>query len=134
MPSHNYTYSWEPKNDWSNEFAGSSEIQQYFVGFAKKYNLGQYIKLRHKVIGAKWEESSGEWKVTAKDLNSSEGKTLEDTCDIFINANGYYNNWKWPDIAGLQDYKGKLIHTADWDDEYSLAGKKVGLIGNGYVS
>ena len=76
-------------------------------------------------------ESSGEWKVMIKDIDSPEGKIIEHTCDIFINANGYYNDWKWPNIPGIDDYKGKLIHTAKWDDEYSLEGKKVGLIGNG---
>ena len=58
-----------------------------------------------------------------------------------------YSKWKWPAIEGLNDFKGKLVHTANWyvskafstidtnlwyrDNEYDWAGKKVAIIGNG---
>ena len=64
-----------------------------------------------------------------KDLQS--GVETQDQCDILINASGILNNWKWPDIDGLNDYKGTLLHTANWDNNVELEGKRVGLIGNG---
>lgn len=69
--------------------------------------------------------------MTIQDLENGQG--IEDFCDIFINATGILNNWKWPDISGLDTYKGTLLHTADWDENVKLDGKTVGLIGNGYV-
>jgi len=81
------------------------------------------------VIGAKWLEPTGGYEVRVKDLTS--GKEIVDTCDILINASGILNHWKWPAIPGLDKYKGTLLHTANWDDNVDLAGKHVGLIGNG---
>lgn len=59
--------------------------------------------------------------------------TIEDRCDILINAAGVLNQWRWPEIPGLHDFKGKLMHSASWNGEVDLRGKRVGLIGNGYV-
>lgn len=78
-------------------------------------------------MGAKWDGDS--WNVSIKDLTT--GETTTDTCDILVNAGGALNNWKWPDIPGLDKYKGTLLHTANWDESVDLKGKTVGLIGNG---
>lgn len=129
VPSHNYTWSFEPKTDWSGVYATSGEIYTYFNDFAKKYNLGQYIKTQHLVSGAYWNHQIGGYDVVTKDL--ANGKKINAHCDILINASGILNNWRWPAIPGLNKYKGKLLHTAAWDDTVSLEGKHVGLIGNG---
>lgn len=55
----------------------------------------------------------------------------EDSGDILISATGILNAWKWPDIPGLFNFKGHIVHTANWDDSYDLKGKKVALIGGG---
>ena len=39
--------------------------------------------------------------------------------------------WKWPDIPGIQDFKGKLYHTASYDDSVDLTDKRVAVIGSG---
>jgi len=131
VPSHNYTWSFEPKLDWSGVYASSKEIFKYFDDFANKYGLKQYIKTRHQVTGSYWNDAKGGWDVTIKDLQT--GKEFEQSCDILINASGILNNWRWPAIPGLQDYKGTILHTANWDDSVDLRGKHVGLIGNGQV-
>ena len=66
-----------------------------------------------------------------KDLTTQ--TDFEDTCDVFINAGGYLNNWRWPQAPGLESFKGTILHSAHWDKSVPLEGKKVGLIGNGYV-
>lgn len=110
-------------------YAGSGEIFQYFNDFASKHRLHHYVKTRHQVVAANWDDGHSGWNVTAKDLES--GKEIHDQCDILINASGILNNWRWPAIPGLHDYKGPLLHTANWDDSVQLEGKHVGLIGNG---
>lgn len=60
------------------------------------------------------------------------GNIIKDSCDILINAGGILNAWRWPAIPGLKNYKGKLLHSAKWDDTVDLKGKNVGLIDNGY--
>ncbi|KAK1466334.1 monooxygenase [Colletotrichum cuscutae] len=129
FPSHNYTWTFEPKLDWSAVYPPAPEILEYFENFAKKYSLYQYIKLQHQVIGAHWNSEAGGYDVHVKD--TSTGEMIIDHCDFLINAGGVLNNWKWPEIPGLSKYRGKLLHTANWDDSVSLQGKHVGLIGNG---
>jgi cation diffusion facilitator CzcD-associated flavoprotein CzcO len=129
VPSHNYTWSFEPKLDWSAVYASSKEIYKYFSDFAEKYQLNKFIKIEHQVVGAKWIEATGGYIVTVKDLKS--GREFTDSCDILVNAGGILNNWRWPAIPGLDKYKGTLLHTANWDDSVDLTGKHVGLIGNG---
>lgn len=129
VPSHNYTWSFEPNLDWSAVYPPAQEIFNYFEGFAKKYNLHQYVKTQHQVIGAYWDNKNGGYDVKVKDIAS--GTVVSDHCDILVNASGILNNWQWPKIPGLDKYKGTLLHTANWDPSTSLEGKHVGLIGNG---
>ncbi|CAD0092406.1 unnamed protein product [Aureobasidium mustum] len=129
IPSHNYTYSFEPKADWSATYASSEEIHGYFKQFAVKYGLKKYIQLQHTVTGARWGEKEAMWHVTV--LNTVTQEILEDTCHVLINAAGYLNTWKWPSIPGLQDYNGKSLHSASWDPSISLQDQVVGVIGNG---
>jgi cation diffusion facilitator CzcD-associated flavoprotein CzcO len=129
VPSHNYTWSFEPKLDWSAVYPPAREIFDYFDGFANKYGLKQYIKTRHQVVGAYWDARRGGYDVKVRDTAS--GVLLSDHCDILVNASGILNNWRWPAIPGLDKYQGTLLHTANWDESVSLEGKHVGLIGNG---
>ena len=80
---------------------------------------------------AEWKDGTGEWLVQIRDLVS--GSITGATCDVLINAAGVLNQWRWPDIPGLHDFKGELMHSANWNEETDLKNKRVGLIGNGYV-
>ncbi len=112
-------------------YAGSDEIKSYFKHFATKYELWSYIKVNNKVTRAEWNDDAGEWNVVVEDTVS--GHIESYTCDIFVNASGILNNWRWPTIPGLQNFKGALLHSAHYDRDCDLTGKRVGLIGNGYV-
>ncbi|CAG9943089.1 unnamed protein product [Clonostachys rosea f. rosea IK726] len=129
VPSHNYTWSFEPKLDWSAVYPPAREIFEYFDGFANKYGLKQFIRTSHQVVGAYWNDTRGGYDVKVKDVAT--GNIVDDECDILINASGILNNWRYPAIPGLDKFKGTLLHTANWDDSVSLEGKTVGLIGNG---
>jgi cation diffusion facilitator CzcD-associated flavoprotein CzcO len=129
VPSHNYTWSFEPKLDWSAVYPPAKEIFEYFDNFANKYDLKRFIKTRHQVVGAYWNQTKGGYDVKVRDLVTN--TVISDHCDLLVNASGILNNWKWPAIPGLDKYKGTLLHTANWDDSVSLENKHVGLIGNG---
>jgi cation diffusion facilitator CzcD-associated flavoprotein CzcO len=65
-----------------------------------------------------WNEEEGKWHVTFKDAQSGEMK--HDTCDILLGANGLLNAYKFPnEIEGLRSFKGKIIHSARWPDDYT---------------
>lgn len=132
VPSHLYTWSFEPYTQWPAVYAGSKEIFDYFSHFCDKYNLRRFCKFKHQITGAYWREDTSEWEIEVTQLEN--GVVFRDRCDILINGSGVLNAWKWPDIPGLDSFKGKVMHTARWDTKYDLTGKHVGLIGNGYVS
>jgi cation diffusion facilitator CzcD-associated flavoprotein CzcO len=71
----------------------------------------------------------GGYDVKVRDLDAE--KEVSQHCDILISAAGLWNDWQWPDIPGLNTFKGTLLHTANWDESVDLTGKRVGLIGNG---
>lgn len=122
VPSAVYSFSFEPKLDWSRTFAPQAEIQGYVESCAEKYNLLPHIRFESEVVGAAWNDASAEWTLTLRD-----GATL--VSRIFISALGMFNQPAWPDIAGLQDFRGRLVHTARWPETLDLEGLAVGIIG-----
>ena len=129
IPSHNYTYTFEPKEDWSSVFASARAIKAYFVSFKDKYGLDKYIRMQHQVTGARWVDDADEWDIAVKDMAS--GLSFNHTCDIFINAGGYLNEPKMPNIPGLKTFEGEILHSASWDQKFSSRGKRLALLGNG---
>ncbi|KIX05594.1 uncharacterized protein Z518_06466 [Rhinocladiella mackenziei CBS 650.93] len=129
IPAHGYTYSWEGNPNWSRFYAEAEEIHSYYKGLAIKWNCMQYIKLSHRVIEAKWSEAESSWNLKIESL--TEGTIIEDRCDILLSATGVLNHWKWPDIPGLHRFKGRLLHSARWDEEYNFQDKTVAVIGAG---
>jgi len=92
------------------------------------YGLRDQFKLAHEVVSAQWDDSAREWVVKVK---GPDGVEVEDRADFLINGSGILNKWKWPDIDGIESFKGKLMHTAAWDQSYDFKGKKVACIGVG---
>lgn len=108
----------------------SPEIWRYPKKIEQENNFIQkYIKLRHKVTACCWNDKDGKWTVTVQDLTASE--EFHDKVDFVINGGGVLNKWKWPEVAGLQSFRGDLLHSAAYPEEYDLKGKRVALIGAG---
>jgi cation diffusion facilitator CzcD-associated flavoprotein CzcO len=74
----------------------------------------------------------GLWTITLQDQNTME--TWKDWAHVLINGSGILNTWRWPDIEGLHDFKGSLMHSAKWDHSIDLKGKTIGMIGTGSSS
>ncbi|MCJ1260534.1 hypothetical protein MMC22_000395 [Lobaria immixta] len=129
VPAHCYTWSFEPKTDWSSIYAGSPEIRQYFTDFCTRHELQKYIELEHQVLSAVWSEDDAQWQVNVEDLRTNTRR--QTTAHVLINASGILNKWKWPLIPGLHSFKGRLLHSAAWEKTVELSDKTVGLIGNG---
>lgn len=112
-------------------------MQDYLVRVASKENLHKYIRFNTAVDSAVWDETSNKWKTKVrvtgeKDAEFNSEYTI--TSDFLVSAVGQLNSPKWPDIDGLDDFKGKVMHTARWDWTYDLAGKRIAMIGNGEKS
>ncbi|TVY85171.1 putative sterigmatocystin biosynthesis monooxygenase [Lachnellula suecica] len=129
LPAHAYTYSWEGNPNWSRFYAEQPEILEYLRSCAAKWNTLQFMKFKHRVVEVRWSEEKSGWDVKIENLE--EGTTMHDFCDVLLNCNGLLNNWKWPAIEGLHDFKGKLLHSARWDTEWNYEGQTVAVIGSG---
>ncbi|KIH86704.1 flavin-binding protein monooxygenase [Sporothrix brasiliensis 5110] len=130
IPSHNYQFSWRPNREWSNFFSAAEEINAYLCRICEDEGMrGSVIKTQHEVLGARWDETQGRWLLTIANLLT--GEQFSDCADFLIDASGILNNWKWPDIEGLHDFEGDLVHSARWPAEFDYKDKTVAVIGNG---
>jgi cation diffusion facilitator CzcD-associated flavoprotein CzcO len=72
-----------------------------------------------EVVRAEWQEEAGKWKVTLRQETGSGGeKTFDEECDLLLYATGILNNYKWPKIDGINSFKGRIVHTATWPEDY----------------
>ena len=129
IPSVNYQFSWKIKL-WSHYYSFSPEIWQYLKTISDENDfINKYIKLRHQIEHVAWDATAGLWRFKIRNLESDQ--VIEDEAHFFINAGGVLNKWKWPDVPGLHDFKGKLMHSANYEEGYPLEGKKVAVLGAG---
>ncbi len=124
VPSHLYSYSFEAKTDWSRKFAPQAEIFAYQQHCADKYQLRPRIRFNREVASAVFDAEAGLWQVTCTD-----GETF--SAQALVTACGQLNRPLLPRIAGLDSFAGEAFHSARWNAEYDLAGKRVAVIGTG---
>lgn len=129
VPSVNYQFSWKIKL-WSHYYSYAPEIWAYLKDIEREGDfIKKYIKLKHRIEHVEWDDAKGQWRVKVRNLENDH--VVEDHAEVFINAGGVLNNWKWPDIPGLTEFRGKLMHSAHYEEGYDLEGKKVAVIGAG---
>jgi cation diffusion facilitator CzcD-associated flavoprotein CzcO len=81
------------------------------------------------VVAGHWDEEAGIWNVTIENTTTKETNT--DWCHVLVNGSGILNNWRWPEIPGLHEFSGPLMHSAKWDHTVDFENKVVGVIGTG---
>ncbi|MDF0529113.1 NAD(P)/FAD-dependent oxidoreductase [Tsukamurella sp. 8F] len=122
VPSQLYQFSFAPKADWSRVWASGREIQRYHRDVCDRLGLSERIRLNTEVVSA--EYADGTWTLT-----DQRGERI--VVDFLICATGVLHNPAIPDLPGLGDFAGRLVHTARWDDEIVTDGRRVGVIGTG---
>ncbi|KEF55111.1 uncharacterized protein A1O9_08764 [Exophiala aquamarina CBS 119918] len=127
VPSHIYAFPFDPNPEWSRFYSSGAEIHQYIVDTVKKWNLDRDVQLNTEVTKAAWEESKGQWKVTVK----HNGQSRDEWADVLISGQGVLDIYKWPEIAGIEGFKGHRVHSAHWDQSYDYSHKRIAVIGNG---
>ncbi|TVY39870.1 putative sterigmatocystin biosynthesis monooxygenase [Lachnellula occidentalis] len=129
IPAHNYQFSWRHNPAWSTFFASAPEIEKYLCTVCEEENMVPSIKTSHQVKNAVWDEEKAVWELEVQDLET--GERFNDYAHFLLDATGILNHWKWPEIDGLDDFKGDLIHSANWPKDFEYAGKRVAVLGNG---
>ncbi|MET8473263.1 NAD(P)/FAD-dependent oxidoreductase [Streptomyces sp. NPDC006422] len=123
VPSHLYSFSFAPNPDWPRTFSGQEHIRAYLEHVADTFRLRPHIRLDSEVTRLRWDAEQLHWEIdTAKG-------TL--TADVVVSATGPLSDPKTPDIPGLDTFPGKVFHSARWDHDHDLRGKRVAMIGTG---
>jgi cation diffusion facilitator CzcD-associated flavoprotein CzcO len=124
VPSTTYSYWFEPNPYWSRLFAPGAELKRYAEHVADKYNVRRYMRFNTTVEGAQWDDEAQVWRVAL-----AGGETLD--AQFLVAATGFLSQPRLPDIPGIDTFAGRIIHTADWDDSYSVQGRRAAVIGTG---
>jgi cation diffusion facilitator CzcD-associated flavoprotein CzcO len=124
IPSPTYSYWFEPNPYWSRLFAPGDELKRYADHVADKYDVRRHMRFNIAVESARWDEDAQVWRVLLRG-----GETL--IARFLIAATGFLSQPKNPDIPGIADFDGRVVHTTAWDDSYDFASRRVGVIGTG---
>ncbi|RLA10764.1 MAG: NAD(P)/FAD-dependent oxidoreductase [Gammaproteobacteria bacterium] len=122
VPSYFYTYSFEQNPNWTHRFPPGAEIQEYFESVFEKYGLAAYTRFNTEIADCRFEE--GRWQVDLADGETDSGEFL-------IAATGVLHQVSMPTIKGLKSFAGDQFHSARWDHDVELKGKRIGIIGSG---
>jgi cation diffusion facilitator CzcD-associated flavoprotein CzcO len=123
IPSHLYSFSFEPKRDWSRPYGSQEEIRAYLEQCAGKYGLLTHCRFGSAVQNAVWDEPRARWS-----LRLESGEVVE--ADVVVSALGMFNELAWPEIPGLDAFAGTSFHSARWSWDHDLSGERVGVIGS----
>jgi cation diffusion facilitator CzcD-associated flavoprotein CzcO len=123
VPSQLYSFSFAPNPEWSRSFSPQPEIQSYLERVAREAGVLDRFRFGVTVEDAAWDEEEGVWHV-----GTDHGEV---TADVVITGSGGLSEPKLPDIAGIDSFSGEIFHSARWNHDYDLAGKRVAVIGTG---
>lgn len=124
IPSHMYSFSFEPKSDWKHMWSFQPEIQDYLLGVAAKYGLRRHIHFDSHVDRAHWDDEELRWHVF-----TTGGQ--EYIAQFLVSGAGGLHIPLIPDIEGRESFAGAAFHSAQWDHSVDIRGKRVAVIGTG---
>ncbi|MGO1501688.1 MAG: flavin-containing monooxygenase [Marinobacter sp.] len=124
IQSHYYSFSFEPKHDWSRKFGLQHELLGYMEHCVEKYDLRDQIRFNCEVAEAEFDDARNLWTITL-----ANGETLK--AHVLITATGQLNQPAWPSIDGMSDFEGVTFHSARWNHDYDLKDKRIAVIGTG---
>ncbi len=126
VPSQLYSYSFAPNPDWSMSFSPQPEIQAYIKRVADESGTLDRFVFDTALEDATWDDDAQRWTVRTSGATYS-ARTV-------ISGAGALSSPKLPDIAGIESFGGEVFHTARWNHDVDLTGKRVAIIGTGASS
>ncbi len=124
VPSHVYSLSFEQNPDWSRRYASSWEIQEYLLAVVDKWKLRERMRLDTEITEGRFDEQRGTWTLT-----SGDGKTF--TARVVLAGVGGLVDPAYPNIEGMDEFGGDMMHTARWNRGVDLTNKRIAVIGTG---
>ncbi|MEU1037340.1 NAD(P)/FAD-dependent oxidoreductase [Streptomyces sp. NPDC005907] len=123
VPSHLYSFSFAPNPEWPRTFSGQDHIRAYLEHVTDLFGLRPHLRFDSEVKVMRWDAEKLHWEI------ETASGTL--TADLVVSATGPLSDPKIPDVPGIDTFPGKIFHSARWDHDYELRGKRVAMIGTG---
>jgi cation diffusion facilitator CzcD-associated flavoprotein CzcO len=123
VPSPLYSFSFLTNPDWSRMYSPGSEIWEYLRAAARDEGLLPHLRFGADMLDARWDEESERWNV-----QTPQG---EFRGEVLVAATGHLTDIKLPDVPGLEAFEGELFHSARWNHDIPLDGKRIGVVGTG---
>jgi cation diffusion facilitator CzcD-associated flavoprotein CzcO len=123
IPSHLYSFSFALNPEWSRTYSKQEEIQRYLRDCAERYDVTRHIRFNTNVDGAEWDEDAQRWR-----LETSEGAAV---ARVLVAGFGPLSEPSIPDLPGLDSFRGTTFHTATWNHDHDLTGRRVAVLGTG---
>ncbi|MFF3747573.1 flavin-containing monooxygenase [Streptomyces kronopolitis] len=123
VPSHLYSFSFAPHPEWPRNFSGQPHIRAYLERVTDTFGLRPHLRFHSEVESLRWDGAELHWEI-----ETASGPL---TADVVVSATGPLSDPKTPDIPGLETFPGTVMHSARWDHDHSLRGKRVAVVGTG---
>ncbi|SDZ28158.1 Predicted flavoprotein CzcO associated with the cation diffusion facilitator CzcD [Micromonospora pattaloongensis] len=123
VPSHMYSLSFAPNPEWSRSFSGQAEIWAYLRRCVAEHGVRPHLRLEHEVHAAAWDDAAGRWVI-----DTSQGRY---TAEFLVAAGGPLSEPSIPNLPGLETFAGEVFHSARWNHDHDLTGRRVAVIGTG---
>jgi cation diffusion facilitator CzcD-associated flavoprotein CzcO len=124
IPSHLYSFSFDRNPEWSRMYAEQPEILEYLRASARRHGVLPRVRLKTELREAVWDDAAGVWHVAAAD-------GLRIDARVLVSGMGALHVPKYPDLPGGERFAGPAFHSAEWDANVKLEGRRVAVIGTG---
>jgi cation diffusion facilitator CzcD-associated flavoprotein CzcO len=123
VPSHLYSFSFAPNPRWSSTFSPQPEILDYLRDVARRFGVLPHVRFHTELQSAEWDDEAARWRI-----ETSRGPM---TADVLISGQGPLSEPRLPDVPGIDSFEGTTFHSADWNHDHDLTGKRVAVVGTG---
>ncbi|MFE9612034.1 flavin-containing monooxygenase [Streptomyces sp. NPDC006012] len=123
VPSHLYSFSFAPNPEWPRAFSGQEHIRAYLERVADTFRLRPHLRFGAEVQRMAWDTGKLRWEI-----ETSSGAL---SADVVVSAAGALADPRIPPIPGLDSFPGEVFHSARWNHDYDLRGKRVAVVGTG---
>ena len=124
VPSHLYCFSFEPNPNWSRKYPEQPEIHRYLEHCARKYGLCPHLRFGTEIVAARFDETAAGWRLRT-------GGGEDAFAHVLVSATGQLNRPHIPDLPGLEEFGGPWFHSARWNHDLELTGRRIAVVGNG---
>ena len=123
VPSHLYSFSFAPNPDWSRVYGQQPEIRAYLEKVTDDFGVRPHLHTGTDLVAGSWDDEALLWR-----LETNRGRF---TADILVSGCGGLVEPALPDVPGIETFQGDAFHSARWNHDVDLAGKRVAVIGTG---